>query len=170
MEWTHENLSKWFDSYFEEVRKDQGDLKTVPNLKKYFAPDMELMMYTGPSGPKPMSLDALLISFVHPGLHEDITPRCYVIDLKQLIVAVQFEIGFADKPSGKVWPRLQASAHYHLVTDKDGDLKIRNIFYWTEALPEDLFDIWAQRRNDALTQHALNFINTLEIIRDVPEL
>jgi hypothetical protein len=161
MELTYENISKWFDAYFEDVRKSQGDLETVPNLKKYFTSDMELMMYTSPSPPprKPMSRDALLISFIHPGLHEDITPGCYAIDVKRMIVAVQFEIRFADKPSGTKWAPLQASAHYHLVIGENGDLNIRRIYYWTEALPGDLFQIWAQRRNDALTRHALSYIN-----------
>jgi hypothetical protein len=161
MELTYEGISKWFDAYFEDVRKSQGDLKTVPNLKKFFTSDMELMMYTSPSPPprKPMSRDALLISFVHPGLHEDIVPRCYAIDVKQMVVAVQFEIRFADKPSGTKWAPLQASAHYHLIHVENGNLKIRRIYYWTEELPGDLFEIWAQRRNEALTLHALNFIN-----------
>jgi hypothetical protein len=161
MELTYENISKWFDAYFKDVRKNQGDLKTVPNLKKYFTSDMELMMYTAPSSPpgKLMTRDALLISFVHPGLYEEIVPCCYVIDVKQMIVAVQFEIRFADKPSETKWAPLQASAHYHLVLDKNRDLQIRRIYYWTEALPEDLFMIWAQRREEALTRHALIYIN-----------
>jgi hypothetical protein len=163
MEWTYENISKWFDGYFEEVRISQGNLETVPKLKKYFTNDMELMMYTAPSAPprKPMTRDALLISFIHPGLQEDIVPRCYAIDLKQMIVAVQFEIRFADKPSEMKWAPLQASAHYHLVMDEGGNLKIRRIYYWTETLPGNLFEIWAKRREEALTQHAVNFINEI---------
>ena len=161
MEWTYETISKWLDAYFEDVRKSQGDLETVPNLKKYFTADMELMMYTSPAPPprKPMSRDALLISFIHPGLHEDIFPSFYAIDVKQMIAAVQFEIRFADKPSETTWAPLQASAHYHLIVDANGDLKIRRIYYWTEALPGNLFEIWAQRRNDALVKHALSHIN-----------
>jgi hypothetical protein len=161
MEPTCENISKWFDTYFEDVRKNQGDLETVPNLKKYFAQDFELMMYTAPSPPprKPMSRDALLMSFVHPGLHEEIVPRYYVVDAKQGIVVVQFEIRFSDAPSGKKWAAIQASAHYHLIIDENKDLKIRRIHYWTEALPEDLFEFWARRRDEALTKHALSYIN-----------
>ena len=102
MEFTYENILKWFEGYFEDVRKSQGALDTVPNLRRYFAPDLELMMYTAPSAPaRSMSRDALLLSFVHPGLHEDIIPRCFVIDVKQMIVVVQFEIRFSDKPSRK---------------------------------------------------------------------
>lgn len=161
MEWTYENISKWFDVYFEDVRKSQGALETVPNLRKYFTADLELMMYTSPAPPprKPMTRDALLVSFVHPGLQEDIVPRSYAIDVQQMIVAVQFEIRFADKPSGTAWAPLQASAHYHLVLDENRDLKIRRIYYWTEALPGDLFEIWARRREEALTKHALGFLN-----------
>jgi hypothetical protein len=161
MEWTYESISQWFDDYFEDVRQSQGNLETVPNLRKYFTADMELMMYTAPSAPpgKLMTRDALLISFIHPGLQEDIEPRCYIIDLKQMIVAVQFEIRFRDKSSDMKWTPLQASAHYHLAIDESGKLKIRRIHYWTETLPGDLFDIWAKRREEALTKHALSFIN-----------
>lgn len=161
MEFTYEGLLKWFDGYFEDVRKSQGALETVPNLKKYFAPDLELMMYTSPSAPpvKPMSRDALLLSFVHPGLQEDIVPHCYAIDVKQMIVVVQFEIRFSDKPSGKEWAPLQASAHYHLVVDESKELKIRRIHYWTEALPGDLFEFWGRHRDEALAAHAINLIN-----------
>jgi len=160
MDIAYEYILKWFDGYFEDVRKNQGDLKTVPNLKKYFTSDFELTMYTAPSAPpaKSMSRDALLISFVHPGLQEDVVPQYYVVDLKQMIVAVQFEIRFSDRPSGKKWPPLQASAHYHLTVDNNKDLKIRKILYWTEALPADLFEYWGKYREEALTAHALSFI------------
>jgi hypothetical protein len=160
VEFTYENVLKWFDGYFEDVRNSQGNLDTVPNLRKYFAPELELTMYTAPSPPprKPMSRDALLMSFVHPGLQEDILPRYYAVDLKRMIVVVQFEIRFSDKPSGKKWPPLQASAHYHLTIDENKDLKIRQIQYWTEFLPEDIFEIWAARRDAALMAHAMNYI------------
>ncbi len=161
MECTYDNVSRWFDVYFEDVRKNQGNLDTVPNLRKYFTPDFELMMYTSPSSPpaKSMSRDALLISFVHPDLHEDIVPRHYAVDLENLIVAIHFEIRFHDRLSGKSWEPIQASAHYHLILEANRDPKIRRIHYWTEKLPEDLFVIWAKRRDEALTEYALRCIN-----------
>jgi len=161
MEFTYEIISKWFDVYFEQVRKNQGDLATVPNLKRYFASDFEFIMHTAPSHSpgKTMSRDALLMSFVHPGLHEDILPRYYVVDVKQMVVVVQFEIRFRDEPSGKNWAPIQASAHYHLAVDDHRNLMIRKIEYWTEALPEDIFEVWAQRRNEALIKCAMANIN-----------
>jgi hypothetical protein len=162
MELTYENVSRWFDVYFEDVHKNQGALETVPNLKKYFTTDLELMMYTSPASPPAalMSRDALLVSFVHPGLFEEIIPKCYAIDLRQMIVVVQFEIRFSDEPSRKNWAPLQASAHYHLIVDENEDLKIRRIHYWTETLPGDLFEIWARYREEALTGLAINYINS----------
>ena len=162
MELTYEGILKWFKDYFEDVRKNQGAIETVRNLKKYFAPDLELLMYTSPSSPpvKSMSRDALLLSFVHPGLQEDINPKSYVVDLKQMTVAVRFEIRFFDRPSGKEWPPLQASAHYHLFLDMNKEVQIKRIHYWTEALPGDLFEFWGRHRDEALEAHAINYINS----------
>ena len=162
MEWTYDSIKKRFDDYFEDVRLSQGNLETVKNLKKYFSEELELMMYTAPSSPPGilMSRDDLIISFVHPGLQEDIVPRHIAIDVRQMIVAVQFEIRFTDKPSGTEWQPRQASAHYHLLVDENMDLKIRRIFYWTEALPKDLFDYWTRHRENALKQLALRYVNS----------
>jgi hypothetical protein len=162
MDLTYDYISKWFDAYFEDVRRYQGDLETVSNLKKYFIEDFELTMHTASSSPLRMSRDALLMSFVHPGLQEDITPRHYAVDMKQMIVAVQFEINFSDKPSGKKWPPLQASAHYQLIVDEDKDLRIKRIDYWTQILPADLFEFWAKRRDEAMAKHALGYINAAQ--------
>lgn len=162
MELTYENIKKWFENYFNDICKYQGDLKTVPKLKKFFASDLELTMYSIPSPQprEPMTRDALLMSFVHPGLQEDLIPRDYSIDVTQLIVVVQFEIRFSDKPSGKIWKPLQASAHYHLTVDENMDLKIQKIHYWTEPLPEDLFEYWEKYRNEALSDYAMDYINS----------
>ena len=161
MELTYENVLKWFDVYFEDVNKYQGELDTVPNLKKYFASDLEFMMYTAVSAAakEPRSRDELLMMFIHPGLYEALIPKYYVVDMKQLIVVVQFEIRFSDKPSGKSWPPIQASAHYHLLLDENEDLKIRKIQYWTGPIPVDMVELWAQRREEALREYAMKFIN-----------
>jgi len=76
-----------------------------------------------------------------------------------MIVVVQFEIRFSDEPSGKKWPPLQASAHYHLEADENSDVKIRRIHYWTETLPADLFEFWGRYREEALASLATDYIN-----------
>jgi hypothetical protein len=88
----------------------------------------------------------------------------YVIDLKRLIVVVQFELRFTDQTSGTAWPPKQASAHYHLVPDKDNELKIKKIQYWTESSPPDImapmYKLWNEYKDKALVELATNYIKT----------
>jgi hypothetical protein len=165
MEFNYENAVKWFDIYFEEVNKNQGSLEVVPNLKKYFTPDFEFMMYTAPPFVKPpLSREDLLILFVHPGLHEALRPQYYVVDVKRMMVVVQFELQFTDEVSGKTWQPKQASAHYHLVLDENRDLKIKKIQYWTETNPSEdygpMYTLWNESKEKALTELAIKHINT----------
>ena len=142
--------------------KTRETLETVPNLSEIFCcgPRTDDVHEPGLTPAALMSRDALLVSFVHPGLFEEIIPKYYAIDLKQMIVVVQFEIRFSDEPSGKKWAPLQASAHYHLEVDESSDLKIRRIHYWTEALPVDLFEFWGKYGQEALTKLATEYINS----------
>lgn len=154
-------ILEWFDQYFNDIYHCQGSLDTVPKLKKYFSPDLEFVLYT-PIPPlrfKTMDRDALLMSFVHPGLIEEISPQDYIIDISRMIVVVQFKIVFEDTPSGKKWDPIQASAHYHLVADENHNLRIRQIKYWTQQLPEEVFVYWGKYREEALTELAMRFIN-----------
>lgn len=161
MEITREAVLAWFDAYFRDVDLNQGSIENVPNLTKYFAPDLEFVMHTAPpsSTTVPRSRDSLLVSFVHPGLHEALTPRYYVVDLEQMIVVVQFEIRFRDEPTGRDWPPIQASAHYHLEAGGKHGLRIRKIHYWTGPLPTEIMEVWAERRKDALMACAVSYIS-----------
>ena len=165
MEVTYENMLKWFDVYFEDVNNNQGPLEKVVNLKKYFTSDFEFMMYTAPSFfEPPLSREELLMLFVHPGLHEALRPQHYVVDVKQMMVVVQFELQFTDEPSGKEFPPKQASAHYHLILEENKDLKIKKIQYWTESSPPDvmapMYALWTEYREKALTDLGMDFINS----------
>ena len=154
MEFTHENAAAWFDSYFASCNKNQGPIETVANLREFFTDDFEFWMYTPPAFVKtPLSREGLLMTFVHPGLHEALIPNYYVIDVESQVVVVQFEIKFSDEATGKTWPSLQASAHYHLTFDQNQDLKIKRINYWTQSSKadlEDLFDLWLGCKQRAL--------------------
>ncbi len=152
MEITYDNIVKWFDAYFEAFNRNAGPLKTSRLMEQYFTPDLEFWGYNAP-GDRPLSREQLLLTMVHPGLHEHLTPREYVVDLRQLIVVVQFQVQFSDQPSGKVWPPKQTSTHYHLVQDAGGDLKIRKILYFMEHRPVEESDykaLWARYREQAL--------------------
>jgi hypothetical protein len=149
---TYTNIVKWFDDYFEAFNQNAGPLEAIPNMTKYFTSDLEFWAYNQP-GERPSSRDALLMTMVHPGLHEHLTPREYVVDLKQMIVVVLFQVQFSDRPSGKVWPPKQASTHYHLVLDENKELKIKKILYFMEHRPPEessYRELWVKYREQAL--------------------
>jgi hypothetical protein len=37
MEFTHGNVRKWFDEYFADFNRCNGNPKTVPNMENYFS-------------------------------------------------------------------------------------------------------------------------------------
>jgi hypothetical protein len=154
---TRQQIADWLDEYFATANAKQGDLDTVPEIGKYFADELEFWMYTAPPFlVPPLSKDELLMTFVHPGLQEDLTPQYYVIDPDTMKAVVQFEIRFRHEASGKAWRKLQASAHYHLRAGTGGALQITKILYWTQSSnPEDdfesMYDVWAQAKLGALS-------------------
>ena len=156
MEFTYDDVVKWFDGYFKAFNTYAGPLKTVPNMEKYFTPDLEFWSYNMANAERPSTREALLMSMIHPGLHEELTPRYYVVDERQKIVVVQFQLQFTDEPSGRVFQARQASAHYHLILDENQDLKIKKILYFTEARAPDepniVRELWQKYREQALAE------------------
>lgn len=157
MEITYDKIVKWFDEYYQAFNQYAGPLETVPNMEKHFAPELEFWPYNMPGTTQPSSREDLLRTMIHPGLHEELTPQEYVIDLKRLVVVVRFQLQFNDEPSGRVWPPKLASCHYHLKQDDKGDLKIIKIVYFTEcASPEEaeaqaeMMALWHKYREQAL--------------------
>ena len=161
MEPTYEAIAEWLDGYFASVNKNQGPIETVVNLRDYFTPDFQFVAFTVRPEKKPLSREDLLVLFVHPGFQEDLTPNYYVIDVKRLIAVAQFEERFTDRSSGTSWPPVQASAHYHLVPDKDRGFKIKKILFWVETFTDAfalMFQMWEAQRQEALVDLAKGYL------------
>ena len=164
MGFTYEQIAGWLDRYFEAANDKQGGIESVAGLRDYFSPDLEFWMYTAPPFiTPPLSRDELLMTFVHPGIQEKLTPKYYAIDVDSMVAVVQFELCFHDERSGKTWRPLQASAHYHLKTDDGGDIQIGKIQYWTQShTPEDdydsLFELWDRAKMDALSRFGAKYL------------
>jgi hypothetical protein len=159
MELTYEYVAKWFDEYYESFNKNAGPLETVPNMEKYFDTNLQFWPYNIPGDTQPASREDLLMTMVHPGLHEELTPLEYIIDLQRLVVVVRFQLQFNDEPSGRVWPAKQASCHYHLKRSNDDMLKISKIVYFTECSASDeaksqaeMMELWHKYRDQALSK------------------
>ncbi len=167
MEFNYENAVKWMEGYFQTFNKNAGPLETVSNLQKFFTPDLEFWSYVMPAGsvPRPSTREQLLMTMVHPGLHEHLTPREYIVDIKRMVVVVQLQLQFTDEPSGRTWPAKQGSAHYHLVSDQETGFKINKIQFFTEpALPETTSpttrELWKKYKDQALEELATNYIKS----------
>ena len=155
MKITYDGILKWFEAYFAAFNKNAGPLAGVVKMKSYFTDDFEFWSYNQP-GERPRNREALLMTMVHPGLHEHLTPLEYAVDLKKLIVVVQFQVQFSDHPSGQVWPAKQASTHYHLLLDKDNEPKIKKILYFMEHRPPEESDyrkLWEKYREKEMAEN-----------------
>ncbi len=60
-----------------------------------------------------------------------------IIDEKNKAVAVILRVQFREEPTGTVFPVKHNCAHYQLIEDSNGELKIRKISYFTEHRPPD---------------------------------
>jgi hypothetical protein len=166
MELTHENVSAWFDKYYEIIAK-VGTLETVPTIGKYFTDDFEYVYYTLPPDAdftsSRASREELLMMFMHPGLFEVIKPEYYVIDLKQMIVAVHFYDQLTSASAG-VLGSFHAAAFYHLVPAEDTGLKIRKLYYWTETqTPESVTiqkEAWLKALQEASTSVIFDWLKS----------
>lgn len=159
---SRDQIAAWMDEYFQAVNSHQGAVESVVKLRTYFADDLEFRMYTAtnPRMSAPLNREQLLLTFVHPGLVEQITPKYYVIDAEAMKVVVQFALSFRDEISAREWPARQASAHYELKEGAAGGLVIARIQYWTEILTEEfgtMFEQWERARTEALTAFGMGY-------------
>ena len=160
MSMTRDQIAQWLDEYFAAANEQQGAVESVAYLRRFFTDDFQFWMYTAPPFiTPPLDRDGLLMTFVHPGIYEQLTPKYYVIDVESLVAVVQFELCFRHEMSGKAWRPLQASAHYHLRVDGSGRMQIGKIQYWTQShVAEDdydsLFGLWDDAKQSALAEFA----------------
>ena len=161
MELTYENVSTWFDKYYETVSK-VGTLETVSTIGKFFTEDFEFIYYTLPPDAdfsmSKSNREELLYMFIHPGLFEVIKPEYYVIDLKKMINAVKFYDQIVSESAG-VLGSFHASCHYHFTPAEDTGLKIRKIEYWTETQTPESVKIQTEAWLKALREASVSAIS-----------
>jgi hypothetical protein len=132
LELTYENMVKHMDTYFADYNRYGGDPRTLPNMLKYYTPDILLHSYTMNAG-EPLKLKDILRAMTHPGLHEEFTPNYYVVDEQRKVVVVQMSNQFTEEAIKKSYPITQLSVHYHMVQDEKKDVKFNKIQFFVEA-------------------------------------
>ncbi|MBN1191888.1 MAG: hypothetical protein JXA46_19205 [Dehalococcoidales bacterium] len=132
MELTYDNMVNHMNTYFADYNRYGGDPKTLPNMLKYYTPDIRLHSYN-PRSEEPLTLQKILEAMTHPGLHEEFTPNYYVVDEQRKVVVVQMQNQFTEEAINKSYPPKQLSVHYHMVQDENGDIKFNKILFFAEA-------------------------------------
>ena len=153
MEFTHDNVRKWFEEYFADFNRCNGDPVKVRNMEKYFTEDLQFISYIL-NVKRPDDRNGLLNSMVHPGLFEELKPEEMIIDEKNKAVAVILRVQFREEPTGTIFPAKHNCAHYQLTEDKSGELKIKKISYFTEHRPPeepDMKTLMKKYREQALS-------------------
>ena len=136
MKFTHDNVRKWFEDYFADFNRCNGNPKLVPDMGKYFTDDLTFTSYI--LGVKrPDDRDGLLRTMVHPGLLEELVPEEMIIDEKRMAVAVILRVQFKEEPTGTLFPAKHNCAFYQLVRGGEHGLQIRTISYFTEHRSPD---------------------------------
>ena len=151
-EFTHDNVRKWFEDYFADFNRCNGDPKKVPDMEKYFTEDLQFISYIL-NVKRPDDREGLLNTMVHPGLLEELKPEDMVIDEKNKSVAVVLRVQFTEESTGTVFPAKHNCAVYNLIQAVDGDLKIQRISYFAEhRSPEepDMKNLMKKYREEAL--------------------
>jgi hypothetical protein len=136
MEFTYENIKKWLEEYFKSFNRSNGDPTKVPDMEKYFTPDLQFISYIL-DVKRPDTREGLLNTMIHPGLYEELVPEDIIIDEKRKAAAVILRVQFSEESSGTVFPAKHNCAHYEFVHEKNGEPKIRKITYFTEPRPPD---------------------------------
>ena len=136
MEFTHRNVSKWFDNYFADFNRCNGNPETVPEMEKYFTKDLQFISYIL-NVKRPDDRAGLLKTMVHPGLLEQLTPEDMIIDEQRKAVAVILRVQFRETSTGTLFPAKHNCALYQLVEDRNGEVKIKKISYFTEHRSPD---------------------------------
>jgi hypothetical protein len=159
MDFTRGTISKWLEEYYGAFHRNQGTIDSVQKMRSYFTPDFEFWAFNRPGGNaprQPVSLDDFIITLIHPGLHEHITPLDWVLDQGKMTVAVFAQIQFTDEISNTTWPAVNASALMYFTLDENKALKVKKIRYFLENNPPgeaEYKELWRKYREQELKKN-----------------
>lgn len=152
MDAVYSKMVKFMDNYITDYNKYGGDPKTLPNMLKYYLPDIQLVSFNV-FGKHVNNLERILESMTHPGLHEEFTVSYYVVDTKEKVIVCQMNAQFTEQAIHKTYPAKELSVHYYLVDDPATDFKVKKILFFVEVRPPDevkMMDIMKKYKTGAL--------------------
>ena len=139
MEFTYDNIVAWMKDYFEVYSTFGQDAETAHRMNDYFSPDLRFIPFIaalgGPDGGFRSREEFLRTAVTHPAWYERLTPLDITVDERRKVAVVLFNIDVYDRKTGEVVVKRNAIAHYNLVLDENGSIKIKSIRFFWEVMP-----------------------------------
>ena len=141
MELTYDAILDYMNKYFETFNAYGQNPETIHKMDDYFAPDFEFHPYVAFIKPVIGREEWYRVLLSHPSGFEKLTPKDIVIDERRKIVDVLIEAEISDTGTGEVLVTKHYFAHYPLVLDENNTIKIKELRFFWEILPEGTMDI-----------------------------
>jgi hypothetical protein len=153
MEFTYDVIVNWMKEYFDTYSTYGQESETFTRMNKYFAPDLRFIPYIaqlgGPEGGFRNRAEFLRTAIAHTGWYEKLTPLDITVDERRKTVVVLFNIDVYNRKTGQVAVKRNAIAHYELILDDHGDIKIKTIRFFWEVMPKgvpEFFELFPEQR------------------------
>lgn len=133
---TYDDMLAFMQEYFPAYSDNGQDAATVERMHDFYAPDLVFTAYAGRPEPAVFaSRDAFLAFDVsHPSSYERLTPLHLSIDERQKTVFAMIRFEFIDRAAGRVLTEELGTAHYQLVEDEAGGIKIKSCVFFAQRL------------------------------------
>ncbi len=139
MDFSYDTIVNWMNDYFAVYSNYGQEPDTYQRMNDYFAPDLRFIPYIaglgGPQGGFRSRDEFLHTAIAHTAWYEKLIPLDITVDERRKAVAVIFNIDVYDRKTGQVVVKRNAIAHYNLVLDEKGTIKIKTIKFFWETLP-----------------------------------
>jgi hypothetical protein len=138
---TYDVILKWMQDYFRDFNAYGQNPDTIHRMDAYFAPDFEFLPYIAFIEPVKGRDAWYEVLLSHPSGIEVFDPEDIIIDDRRKVVVVKIKTDVKDSETGEVLVTKRYFARYPLVLDENGDIRIKNLEFFWEILPEGAMEI-----------------------------
>lgn len=140
-EMTYDVILKWMQDYFRDFNAYGQNPETIHRMDAYFAPDFEFLPYIAFIEPAHGRENWYEVLLSHPSGIEVLTPEDIIIDDRRKVVVVKIKTDVKDSETKEVLVTKRYFARYPLILDENGEIKIKNLEFFWEILPEGAMEV-----------------------------
>lgn len=138
---TYDVILKYMEDYFKDFNAYGQNPDTIHRMDDYFAPDFEFLPYIAFIPHVHGREDWYKVLLSHPSGIERLTPEDMIIDDRKKVVVVKIKTDVIDSKTKEILVTKRYMGRYPLVLDEKGEIKIKNLEFFWEILPEGALEI-----------------------------